>query len=369
MTDTISNEELLERYGALCAAADRHADDGWRSAHEDGIKRSLSITAEQLDRFADMAIGGIGFEPAVDYQGADPIFSGPVTPVPPFTAEQRQAYMRDLRERLENVQAVLRQEPSFLSREWVKTARHDGVVGGAHVTVSLLGEPVPVSIHTVRVSLRAFRMRRMLGHIPRAVLEIGGGHGRFLRDILMLAPGVRVVACDLVFNLLLTARYLTRLFGDDVHLAWDDGVPIPPDAKIVLLPPWRLAEIPFEVEVCCNFLSFHHMETGNVRYYADRLAELDVAAIYHHNRMAPLREAEATLGDYPYGATWRSLGRATRSVAHQVGPSGKGEPIRIVEELLVHERHAGRYDAAYRERLAYERLLEEVLRRKADQTG
>jgi hypothetical protein len=66
MTDTISNEELLARYEALCAASDRHANDGWRSSHEDGLKRSLTITAAQLDHFADMVIGGIGFEPIKD---------------------------------------------------------------------------------------------------------------------------------------------------------------------------------------------------------------------------------------------------------------------------------------------------------------
>lgn len=358
MADIISNEELLDRYGALCAQADRHAGDGWRSDHEDGIKRGLSIRADQLDRFADMAIGGIGFERSQDYQGAPVATSGPVSRVPAFTEEQTGAYVSMLRRGIHAAIAELRREPSATAEEWLKTVRIDGVVGGATVTVTLMGQQVPVSLHTVRVGLRALRLRRMVGAIPRAVMEIGGGHGRFVRDVLMLAPSTRVVYCDLTFNLLLAARYLTRVFGDDVHLAWDDAVPVPADARIVLLPPWRIAEIPFPVEVCCNFLSFHHMEQGNVRYYADRLAEIDVAAIYHHNRLEPLYAREARLDDGGFGPGWRSVARATRSTSLAGLKSGGHREVVVYEELLAHERHADRYAAAYREHAAYEQGLD-----------
>jgi putative sugar O-methyltransferase len=244
MTDTISNEELLARYEALCAASDRHANDGWRSSHEDGLKRSLTITAAQLDHFADMVIGGIGFEPIKDFQGAEAALSGPVAEFAGFTQEQSDSYAGDLRALLRRAEGQLAQNPTVHREEWLKTACHDGVVGGVKAQVNLFGRQVAVSQHTIRTSMRAFRLRRMLGHVPRCVLEIGGGHGKFVRDILMIAPQTRIVYCDLVFNLLLAGRYLTRMFGDAVHLAWDDAEPIPSEAKILLLPPWRLSEIP-----------------------------------------------------------------------------------------------------------------------------
>ncbi|MDF1794103.1 MAG: putative sugar O-methyltransferase [Thalassobaculaceae bacterium] len=365
MTDVISSEELLDRYARLCEAADRHGDEGWRSAHEDGIKRALTITADQLDRFASMAIGGIGFEPVVDYQGFMPVLSGPVEPIPRFTPEQAKAYAEAIRNNLERLKLMLEQEPSIRPAAWLKTARFDGVVGGASVTATLFGETLALSMHTLRVSLRAFRMRNMLGHIPRAVLEIGGGHGRFVRDVLMLAPGVRAVYCDLTFNLLLAARYLTRMFGADVHLAWDDDEPIPVDAKIVLLPPWRLRDIPFPVEACCNFLSFHHMENRNVRYYSDRLSELDVAAIFHYNRLQPLHERESTLADGAFGPEWRSVVRVVRSSSRVHMTSGATREVQTFEELLVRDGHVERYVESYRERKAYEKLLKDKLDREA----
>lgn len=364
MTDTISNEELIARYADLCAAADRHADEGWRSVHEDGLKRALTITADQLDRFASHAIGGIGFEPTLDYQGFMPVQSGPVTAVPAFDRAQTDDYLSGLRGLLSRTYQRLEQEPSITPEEWRRVVRVDGVVGGGSVGASLYGETVPVSQHSVRVSLRAFRMRRMLGHIPRGIVEIGGGHGRFVRDVLVLAPGVRVVYCDLVFNLLLAARYLTRMFGDDVHLAWDDDQPIPVDAKIVLLPPWRLREVPFPVEACCNFLSFHHMEDRNVRFYADALADLDTAVIYHQNRLQPLRAAEATLDSGAFGPDWHRVVRIPLSSAHKYNAGGVMGTITIHEELLAHTHHIDRYKAAYRERLAYEKLLGESLDRQ-----
>jgi hypothetical protein len=41
--------ELLDRYDELCAAADRHADAGWRSEREDSSKRRVRLNPEILD--------------------------------------------------------------------------------------------------------------------------------------------------------------------------------------------------------------------------------------------------------------------------------------------------------------------------------
>lgn len=360
MVDHISNEELLDRYARLCEAADRHGDEGWRSAHEDGIKRSITITPDQLGRFASMAIGGIGFEPGHDYQGFAPVLSGPVQPVPPFSPEQTAAYERSVEKGLAEYRKRLRGDPTIRPEALKKTLRVDGVVGGVSGTVSFLGERIPISAHTLRVGLRAFWMHSMVGNFPRAVLEIGGGHGRFVRDLRMLAPGMQVVYCDLTFNLLLAARYLTRVFGTDVHLAWDDDEPIPADAKIVLLPPWRLREIPFQIEVCCNFLSFQHMEARNVRYYSDRLTELDVAAIFHINRLEAAYERECTLSE-SFGPEWVPITRGQSFLSRLHGPGGVIREIPVYQEFRARAEHVDRYVDTYRARLAFEKLRREKL--------
>lgn len=358
MTDHISNEELLDRYALLCEAADRHGGEGWRSTHEDGIKRSITLTADQLGRFASMAIGGIGFEVGPDYQGFAPVTSGPVQPLPPFSPEQIAKYKKLIQGGLANSLDMLKAEPAIRPEAWKKVVRVDGVVGGPSVKVSLFGERVPVSYHTLRVAPRAFRMQSVLGHYPRAVLEIGGGHGRFVRDLCTLVPGMQVVYCDLTFNLMIAARYLTRVFGSGVHLAWDDDEPIPADARIVLLPPWRLRDIPFQVEVCCNFLSFQHMETGNVRYYSDCLTDLDVAAIFHINRLRPAYQRETNLSEGAFGPEWTPLVRGKASESLVTGSDGTAVKIPIYQELLVRDGHMERYMDSYRLRAAYKDLTD-----------
>jgi putative sugar O-methyltransferase len=344
----VSSEDLVARYRDLCATADRHAGEGWRSPHEDGQKRALTIGPGELDVFASMLIGGIGFEAHTDFQGHRPPNAGPVGPQPAFSAEQTDAYRRLLLDTVRQEMAFIAAEPTIEPREWLDLVRMDGVVGGRRSMITLYGEQVPVSLHTARVSRRVFELRRALGHVPRSIVEIGGGHGKFVRDVLRLAPGVRVVYCDLVFNLLLAARYLTRLHGSDVHLAWEDGVPIPADARIVLVPPWRLREVPFPVEVCCNFLSFQHMEAENIRYYGDALAALDVAVIYHHNRSRPLRGHEATLVAGAFGPDWQRLATRARSAAVGVDPSGRQTDLVINEAVDVHARHRARYTSLFR---------------------
>lgn len=359
MTDHISNEELLDRYALLCEAADRHSGEGWRSAHEDGIKRSITLTADQLGQFANMAIGGIGFEVGPDFQGVRPVVSGPVEPVPPFSPQQAAGYKQAVNDGLEYLRTAVAFDPTIRHAHLKKTARMDGVVGGRSHTVKIFGEEVPVSAHTLRVALRAFWMHGMLGHFPRAVLEIGGGHGRFTRDLCMIMPGMRVVYCDLTFNLLLAARYLTRVFGSDVHLAWDDNEPIPSDARIVLLPPWRLREIPFQIEACCNFLSFQHMENRNVRFYSDRLTELDVAAIFHVNRLEPLYERESTLSDGAFGPEWNRVARRRRFTSNANLGGGKLRQVPVYQELLCRGHHLDRYMDNCMARVELQKLLGE----------
>jgi hypothetical protein len=230
----------------------------------------------------------------------------------------------------------------------VTTLEIDDVVGGLRTGLRLGPErEIQISMHTVRVADRAIGLVRQMGEIPATVLEIGGGHGRFVRDIGKLGQKTRIYYVDLVFNLALAARCLTKVFPGEVKLAWDDAQPVPDDGRIVLVPPWRIAEIPVAPDVCCNFLSFQHMEAGNLRYYGDALVQIGCGRIFHRNRIGAVHRGEVTLEPGCMGPDWVSKSRTEISVAevNRAGANGMpGQMIRrlpTVEEVLIHRSHDG----------------------------
>ncbi len=327
---------LIDRYARLCVSADRHADDGWRSLNEDGMKRRYAMDPETLDRFADYVFGGIGFEVLRDFLGATPSIDGVILKRPQPTAEQRRSHATAAAGLLKNALEYFHRN-RIAPEEWGPLLTADNVVGGMLMKVPVEGRSIVVSSHTLAVATRAPEMRMALGAIPPSVLEIGGGHGRFVRDVLKLSPGSRITYCDLPFNLLLAARYLSRVFPGQVHLAWN-GDDVPDTARITLVPPWRLAEIPYSIDVCCNFLSFQHMHRENLAFYGTALARLGVGTIYHVNRLTPLHPQEIALDDYPFRDLYRTISRRVvsradfyRHVDGQRQRLGSGERV---EEVL-----------------------------------
>lgn len=308
----MDSHDLIERYSALCEAADRKADLGWRSPREDGQKRRFTMTADVIDRFADYVFGGIGFESHSDYFDAFTPTDGQIRRRPTPTAEQRDQHRRKILGQIQNLTDQFR-KAGVPPETWMPLITADNVVGGLLVAITIHDQRVILSSHTLRVALRSLLMRSALGSVPASVLEIGGGHGRFVRDVLKLAPGTRITYCDLPFNLLLAARYLSRVFPGDVHLAWDDA-PIPDTARITIVPPWRLAEVPYPIDACCNFLSFQHMTMENLAYYGGALRHLGVASIYHINRQTSLHDGEVPLDDYPFRDAYETVSR--RLFAH-----------------------------------------------------
>jgi len=332
----MDSDYLIDRYRELCKTADRLAGLGWRSEREDGQKRRYAMTAEVLDRFADYVFGGIGFEVS-DFFGVSPSTEGILFRRSAPKQDQRQAY-------LEQIAAKMRAlEDSFHAagippQIWLPLIAADGVVGGFLLKLKIHGREVLVSDHTLRVAPRALKLRSALGEIPPSVLEIGGGHGRFVRDVMKLSSATRVTYCDLPFNLLLAARYLSRVFPGEVALAWDDE-PIADGARITIVPPWRLAEVPYAIDVCCNFLSFQHMQVDNLAFYGAALDRLGIPAIYHVNRLTAFHPGEVALDDYPFRAAYELRSRTVvsraelmRRVNGIVQPAGTVDQI---EEVLV----------------------------------
>ena len=337
----MDTHELLNRYEDLCRAADLHAEGGWRSEREDSLKRTVELTPQVLDRFADYEIGGIGFELGNDFFG-DRVTTGGIPALRKVASEaQWSAYEQKC---WFGAKALLRDAASRGLADFeacVTTLSTDDVVGGVHVGLRVDRErEIKISMHTVRVADRAVQLGRQLERIPATVLEIGGGNGRFVRDVGKLAPGSRIYYVDLVLTLAIAARYLTRVFPGEVHLAWDDKQPIPSDVRIVLVPPWRIAEIPVPPDVCCNFLSFQHMERRNLEYYGSALLKIGCRTIFHRNRIGALRPGEVRLDPDCFCSGWVSRSRTAFSAAEvsnrdiAAGPIGR---LPIVEEFLVHQ--------------------------------
>lgn len=332
----MDSDYLIDRYHSLRRTADRLAGLGWRSEREDGQKRRYEMTAEVLDRFADYVFGGIGFEVS-DFLGLSPATDGSLIRRPLPTAEQRQSY-------LEQIAAKTRAlEESFHAARvppetWLPLIAADGVAGGFLLKLKIHGREILVSDHTLRVAPRALNMRSALGAIPPSILEIGGGHGRFVRDVMKLSPGTRVTYCDLPFNLLLAARYLSLVFPGDVQLAWDDEA-IDDTFRITIVPPWRLADIPYPIDVCANFLSFQHMQMDNLAFYGAALDRLAVGTIYHVNRLNAFHPGEVALQDYPFRESYELRSRKVVSRSELMRwVDGKAQTIGTmdqIEELLV----------------------------------
>lgn len=327
---------LIHRYSDLCAEADRNADLGWRSFREDGQKRRFPLTAEIIDRFADYIFGGIGFEVRNDFFGLMPSTEGAILRRPELSDEQRSQHLQTLSDLFRSMWSAFN-AAGVAPKTWLPLITADNVVGGLLLTLTIDGQPLLVSSHTIRVAPRALMMRAALKGVPSSVLEIGGGHGRFVRDVLKLAPGTRITYCDLPFNLLLAARYLTRVFPGDVHLAWDN-TPIPDTARITIVPPWRLADIPYSIDACCNFLSFQHMQADNLAFYGTALHQLGVRSIYHVNRLTPYHDGEVALDDYPFRDVYETESRqfvASASKSHWIdGQEHKSGSVDQIAEVL-----------------------------------
>jgi putative sugar O-methyltransferase len=190
--------------------------------------------------------------------------------------------------------------PFATRRQALDLLKVDGVVGGRHLNVGVDGLSFGVSFHTVKVAPRAYLLRNAHGRWPDSLLEIGGGHGRFVRDIALCAPGAKLFYCDLPLNLLLAARYLTRLYPKEVSLVWTAKDRPDPNARITLLAPWRLDTLPEDIEIYCNFDSMQHMSMINLAYYTDVLVRKRVGRVFHINRAEAANPGEVDLDAYPW---------------------------------------------------------------------
>lgn len=294
---------LLSKYAEMLEEIDPALADLWGNNHDHNRKSKLDITPELVASFAAFEMGGLGFEFGNDFPDRKTIPDGAPRPVvadPDFDAGYGARIREVLPRSLRHLSRFAFADPMQIA----ELVRWDGIGGGRSVSVQLETGPVRVSHHTLRVAGRAYEMRASHRVWPKSLLEIGGGHGRFLRDVAICAPDASLYYCDLPFNLLIAAGYLARKFPGQVNLVWTQEDRFKPEARITLIAPWRLGDLPENVEICCNFLSFQHMSAANLGYYSEILDRRNVGALFHMNRDKALHGGEIDLDQAPFNQSF-----------------------------------------------------------------
>lgn len=322
--------KLLEKYERVLPLLPELGFETWGGNHDALFKARWTITPRILERFADYYIGGIGLESGVDF----PIFSAEIKSsmdagvlLPRPTTQEEFA-------RLETVVTGLFKHIRHLfsfscvsDEEKRALLRADGNVGGPYTSVIVQDENVDVTPHTLQTCIRYPQLISLLGHRPASVLEIGGGHGRFVRDIGKVSPDTRIFYCDLPLNMLLAARYLSACFPGELALVWEAHDQLDPDKRFNIVAPWRLGDIPEGIEVCCNFLSFHHMTETNVDFYVEHLMNRSVKNVFSYNRDFPLHKGEASLPNTLLHKAYHEIDSAPGTIhkALRMFPDGRRE--------------------------------------------
>lgn len=326
-------DALVDMHDALLteAAAQHHL--GWRPAGGENNKYRFALDRDRLRRFADFAYGGIGFEVGNDFLATKPTAEDLAPEIVKAPEAVHEALQRTLHwVKTETVNARVNFER--YETEWAALIHEPAGIGGVYLDLNSATPPIRVSSQSVRVSWRAPRLAAELGRAPASVLEIGGGHGKFIRDCGLFMPDARLFLTDLPFNLIVQARYLEEYFGDAVNLCLLPDQDVDPQARINLVAPWRLDRIPGPIDVAANFLSFQHMDAGNLAYYGDALTALDTGHLFHFNRVTRRDPHDFGADDYPFRADYRSLLRNVYPIGKLLSPDGTSTDLEGVIELL-----------------------------------
>lgn len=323
---------VLDRYPVLLEDAARHRDLGWYPSGGEVQKLVYRPALDAVDRFADHVFGGIGYE-APDFAAADGVFGrlsyGQRRPEALGVARKRHRRLFEERARAEYRWLVA--EYPHRVEDWISVIDETDDFGGIRVPLAVDTYRVNSTFHAVRVGRRPIVVSELMRDRPvRTLVEIGGGHGRTMRDLVRLLGVETAFYVDLPLNMLLAARFLGQFFPGRVHLVWAAGdVPVAGDINIVA--PWLVDRIEVPVDLLVNFLSFQHMSIDALRFYGERLIEPWVAALYHQNRDRPRESFDYGLDDYPFRTPFTVVDR--RKV--HTSEDGKGNVFAaIVGELL-----------------------------------
>lgn len=301
-------DDLVAMHDALLEEAAAHHHLGWRPAGGENHKYRFLLDRERLRHFADYAYGGIGFEVGNDFLSTRPTaedLAPKIVKEQATLVEARRAILQWIKT---ETTAARGRFPEH-EVQWAALLHEPADMGGVYLDLESASPPIRVSNQSLRVGWRAPRLASLLGRAPTSLLEIGGGHGKFVRDCALLMPDTRLFLTDLPFNLIIQARYLGEYFGDEVNLCLLPEHDVNPDSRINLVVPWRLDRIPGPIDTATNFLSFQHMDKGNLTWYGDAMDTLEVGHLFHFNRATKRDPHDFAADDYPFRAAYRSSHR------------------------------------------------------------
>ena len=339
-------DEILARYPAMAEAASAEATSGWFRAaglpdahrRHRSFKFQPSIDREVIDRFRDHYLSGIGIE-LTDYA----IGKAEILKAQPFQKFAygklifNQGYSDQLQAEFDAVFSKLdpAQIPLFLH------AVEDVIdCGGAKGVCTAEGSLIVCSRFSIRMAVRAVRtmsMLQTLDQMPGTLLELGGGFGKTLADLMIWSAAETAIYVDMPLNMALAARYLDIVFPGRVRLVWSDEDRVQ-DGKINILAPWLLAEkMDRSVDVMVNFLSLQHMQTESQAYYFDTLVRGRTRHLYHENRLAPRDDTEGPLRATPFRTEGEILASRVVDVPWFMNAKGdavQNEALAIWSELI-----------------------------------
>lgn len=139
------------------------------------------------------------------------------------------------------------------------------------------------------------------------VLEIGGGYGGLAAELLAHLPIARYAIVELPDAVPLAWFYLRACFDEPVEVAMDARAALRSEARLIVLPPWALPDLPGEADVLINTMSFQHMTMDSLRFYfahADRLRTRHVFLVNRETRRDPT-DVPASYYPLPKGYTLR----------------------------------------------------------------
>jgi hypothetical protein len=179
-------------------------------------------TLEAIDWFGDHLFGGIGFE-GRDFAVDKRVFGLHRTGVrrPVTSAEDLRRHEAEFERHLRDEYHNLKSEHPHRIDDWVELIADVYDFGGISVDLCVDRRRVKTSFHSIRVGRRAIvGSELMRGRRVRTMVEIGGGHGRSLRDFVWTFGVETAFYVDLPLNMLLTARFLGHFFPNRLNLVW-----------------------------------------------------------------------------------------------------------------------------------------------------
>ena len=350
MIATASRDDILDHFGnvrplamsavrGLASArselfdeAERHGNLGWRAIGGETMKSGIELTRGQLQSFAGHCFGGIGLEFEFDFQmRADEVLpmGAPFTP----PRDRDSAFRAAIKSRLISETERLRRWAPEMEPQWGALLQEAAAIGGLGLKLNNPSFPFQITHHGIRVAFRAPTLAAWIDRPPRRLLEIGGGHGRFMRDVALLLPETKFVLTDLPLNMLFSARYLTEYFGDAVNLCILPGDRFEPEARINIVAPWRLDEIDVPLDTACNFLSFQHMDAVNLSYYGDFMRRVGVDRLFQINRDIAREGHDLGIDAYPFASEFEAV-RKDIAGTSTIKTIGSAEVIGQAQQII-----------------------------------